>query len=335
MQIYNNTPLISVIIPVYNAEKYLHRCLNSVCRQTLRHIEIICVNDASIDNSLEILNEYAAKDSRMRIVSLEKNSGESVARNTGLAMARGEYIGFVDNDDAVDLDFYKKLYERAKLDHADIVRGRQRVIDYNNKVYMLDEPDILFGFWTAIYSAKYISSREIFFPENLILGGDLVFILQATVNTQNISTVDEVYYIYYKRRDSTNSEILDIEKLYSALNAYNMMIKIMNNAEVNSDIYCYLFLRILFSIPDLSQRCKDIKSKYFTAEIMIKIFNNCKYNNIIKSNIIKSYNIYYNYLISNNTDLLADFLIRYLPLNSITNLREHIKRDFSNLKGSP
>ena len=101
---------ISVIIPVYNTEKYLRRCLDSVCNQTLSDIEIICINDCSTDNSLEILREYSAKDERVKVIDFKKNKGAAVARNIGIDEAQGECLGFVDSDDFVDLDFSEKLY---------------------------------------------------------------------------------------------------------------------------------------------------------------------------------------------------------------------------------
>ena len=112
-------PKVSVIIPVYNVEEYLRECLDSVVNQTLKDIEIICVNDGSTDNSLAILEEYAAKDERLRVFTQE-NQGQSVARNLAMEKARGEYIGFVDSDDWIDLDFYEKLYRAAVKAQADI-----------------------------------------------------------------------------------------------------------------------------------------------------------------------------------------------------------------------
>ena len=94
-------PKVSVIIPVYNVEKYLSECLDSVVNQTLQDIEIICVNDGSTDNSLEILKEYAEKDSRLRIINL-RNSGVSVARNIGIFAALADFIMFVDADDSIE-----------------------------------------------------------------------------------------------------------------------------------------------------------------------------------------------------------------------------------------
>ena len=112
---------VSIIVPVYNIEKYLAKCLDSLINQTLEDIEIICVNDGSTDNSAEILNEYAQKDCRIKIIN-QDNAGLSAARNTGINAANGEYIGYVDSDDWIDLNFYEKLYNAAKDTDADIVK---------------------------------------------------------------------------------------------------------------------------------------------------------------------------------------------------------------------
>ena len=112
-------PKISVIIPVYNVEKYIKECLESVVNQTFTDIEIICINDGSTDNSLSILEEYAKKDSRIKIIN-QQNSGLSATRNNGIKAAQGEFIGFVDSDDYIDLDFYEKLYDAAIKNNCDI-----------------------------------------------------------------------------------------------------------------------------------------------------------------------------------------------------------------------
>ena len=96
------TPKVSVIVPVYNTKKYLPKCLDSLIAQTLKDIEIICINDASTDGSLKILQEYALRDNRIKIIDFKQNKGAGAARNTGIDTATGEYIGFVESDDFVD-----------------------------------------------------------------------------------------------------------------------------------------------------------------------------------------------------------------------------------------
>ena len=113
-------PRVSIIVPVYNVEKYLAQCLDSLFVQTLTDIEIIAVNDGSTDSSPEILGNYAVKDNRLKIIN-KSNGGLGDARNTGLAAAKGEYIGFVDSDDWIDRDMYEVMYAIAQKANADIV----------------------------------------------------------------------------------------------------------------------------------------------------------------------------------------------------------------------
>ncbi len=120
---------VSIIVPVYNVEKYLRECLDSLIGQTLKDIEIITINDGSPDNSLQILEEYATKDPRVKIINQE-NAGLSAARNRGLSEASGEYVAFIDSDDWVDADFCERLYNAAQKDEADIAAGG--VVLYKN-----------------------------------------------------------------------------------------------------------------------------------------------------------------------------------------------------------
>lgn len=119
---------VSVIIPVYNVEAYLRQCLDSVVNQTLRDIEIICVDDGSTDGSAAILAEYAAKDPRVKVLTRE-HTNAGAARNAGMAVATGEYLGFVDSDDWCELTLFEKAYNKAKADDADIVFFRYRQFD--------------------------------------------------------------------------------------------------------------------------------------------------------------------------------------------------------------
>ena len=113
-------PKVSVIIPVYNTEKYLRQCLDSVIHQSLREIEIICVDDGSTDSSARILEKYRAEDARIKMIH-QGNAGLSAARNTGLRAARGEYVYFIDSDDYVETNALEFVYKEAKRDRLDIL----------------------------------------------------------------------------------------------------------------------------------------------------------------------------------------------------------------------
>lgn len=116
-------PAVSIIVPVYNTEPYLRRCLDSLRAQLLTDIEVVAVDDASIDGSLEVLREYAARDARIRVIRHPQNMGLHVTRMTGVAASTGTYVGYVDSDDYVAETMFASLYARATEDDADIVRG--------------------------------------------------------------------------------------------------------------------------------------------------------------------------------------------------------------------
>ena len=119
-----------MIIPVYNVEQYLPRCLDSIIGQTFSDLEIVCVNDGSPDNSDKILLEYAKKDPRIKIITQE-NGGLSAARNTGLKNISGEYVSFIDSDDWIDSDYYEQLLKLVEENDADIAMAGMRIANAN------------------------------------------------------------------------------------------------------------------------------------------------------------------------------------------------------------
>ncbi len=153
-------PKVSIVIPVYNVEEYLRECLDSVINQTLRDIEIICINDGSTDNSADILAEYQNRENRLKVISQE-NGGQSKARNAGLEVATGEYIYFLDSDDYIKTNSLEKLYTIAKTNNLDIIYFDSEVIFEN---------DILrneFSEYSTIYNrkkeyAEVLSGKELF-----------------------------------------------------------------------------------------------------------------------------------------------------------------------------
>ncbi len=159
------TPLISIVIPVYNIEKYLDRCVNSVCSQTYSQLEILLVNDGSTDNSGKICEELATRDSRIRVFHKE-NGGSSSARNMGIANAQGEYIGFVDSDDYISKEMYQLLYEAAQAYNAEMVQvGRDEIDEQGNMLPNICEPP---------QEIQWIEAKD-FLKEMLLHRGDCSF----------------------------------------------------------------------------------------------------------------------------------------------------------------
>ena len=219
---------ISVIVPCYNAEKFLHKCLNSLINQTFKDIEIICVNDCAKDSTAEILAEYEKLDSRISIVNHEQNKGLSAARNSGIAVAKGDYISFIDSDDFVELTMMEKLYNKAIATGAELVIGNlylyfedtgktqifrdERYFTYlQGRVFKLvDEAPLVscIAAWDRLYKKELITENNLQFPVGLVYE-DQPFSIQAMQLAKGITVVNEPLYYY---RKNAGGSITDNEK---------------------------------------------------------------------------------------------------------------------------
>jgi len=214
---------VSIIIPVYNVEKYLRQCLDSIVNQTLKQIEIICINDGSTDSSQQILEEYALKDERIKIINQE-NNGPGIARKTGLDNANGNFIAFVDSDDWVKLDAYEKLYKNVISNNSNIVISNICMYDelkneysyrefdiadffgedtdFNNFIFDYTDikPLLLNGFTECtnkIYRTEFLRNYDDFyFPKHISLGEDVPLNIQVLLRAHLISFCRENFYIY-------------------------------------------------------------------------------------------------------------------------------------------
>ncbi|MDR0522523.1 MAG: glycosyltransferase [Planctomycetaceae bacterium] len=217
-------PLISVIIPVYNVEKYLRECLDSVLTQTLTDIEIICVDDGSTDRSLEILNEYARKDERIRVIS-QKNKGPGAARNAGLQLAQGKYVYFMDSDDTIDPDLCRMTSIAAEYAECDILYFDAVAYDERCPIAaaaMISQPrfaDVksFFGLhqnpvshpclhcsWTPLklFRTGFLQQNQILFSETLMRHEDLLFDWQCLLAGPKTGMLPVKLYFYRNRQQS-------------------------------------------------------------------------------------------------------------------------------------
>lgn len=220
--------LISVIVPVYNVEQYLEQCLDSIVNQTYRDIEILCVNDGSLDNSLSILKRYADKDDRIKIID-QPNRGLSVARNTALDMASGDVVSFVDSDDYIDLDTYRLVADEfAKDGSLDIVEigyceffpdgSRYSTIpdiqdaDSEKRLFLNKTGNI--SFFVCCKCIRRHLLGGVRFPEGRYYE-DNVFNFRILNKTNNIKSIPKPLYFYRQRKgsiteDSLSEKIVDI-----------------------------------------------------------------------------------------------------------------------------
>lgn len=235
---------LSIIVPVYNVEKYLPKCLESLIKQTLKDIEIICVNDGSMDNSLAILKEFASKDSRIRIID-NQHQGVAKTRNTGIEQSTGEYIGFVDSDDYIDIDFFEKLYNSATKSNSDIAIAsilkhknffniynakytkEETAITIQDKIKLCeDKKHFFFYAWNKIYHSGFIKENNIKFSEGQIYE-DVMFAIKALYYSNKIISVYGTKYHYIehensltKYKDKTGEKEHDLIKAYSDLQEF-------------------------------------------------------------------------------------------------------------------
>ncbi|HBG49140.1 MAG TPA: hypothetical protein DDW90_06490 [Cyanobacteria bacterium UBA9971] len=232
-------PKVSVIIPIYNAENTLEKCLDSIINQTLSDIEIILVDDGSTDKSLEIIQKYEQQDSRIKLIH-QKNNGASAARNAGLKIAEGEYISFVDSDDWIDKKMYEELIEQAnaynspnaiRTHHYSVTKtGTFTTIAFsylnkeNKKAVLTDNlKEIMktsfhsscYGLWKKSLLDKY----NLFFAKDIHNGSDILFTWQALIYSKEILLVFKPYYYYnlatpFSLTRAINNKFLDLIKVF-------------------------------------------------------------------------------------------------------------------------
>ncbi len=218
-----NFPSVSILVPICNVEKYLAQCLDSLVNQTLREIEIICINDGSTDNSLSIIKEFAAKDKRIVIID-KPNSGYGDSMNQGLSIAKGEYIGIVESDDFADATMFEKLYNLTNNGSVDIVRSNYyrywdtkgdaesfevEIRQYEKVITLSDEPSLLLispAIWSAIYRKDFLLKNDIRF---LTTPGasyqDTSFFIKTLFKAQKIVYTKDKFLHY--RQDNASSSV--------------------------------------------------------------------------------------------------------------------------------
>lgn len=211
-------PVVSIIVPIYNAEKYLEKCLNSLVKQTLSDIEIIALNDGSTDKSAEILAELQKKYADKLCVYHQENVGISETRNRGIHYAKGTYISFVDSDDSVDLTFCEKMVDKMESSSLDMVvceyyevSGEKRIrkaVPACDENTVIEKPEILFEIntspWNKLYRREFLLEHDILFPVGLKYE-DAVFMQKILAKRAKVGSVHEplVYYVIHSGSEST------------------------------------------------------------------------------------------------------------------------------------
>lgn len=298
-------PKVTIIVPVYNVEKHLQRCINSLRNQTLKDIEIILVDDSSTDSSLEICNKAAAEDSRIKVIH-KPNEGAGKARNAALGVATGKYIGFADSDDFVKDDMYEVLYEKAEIYNSDLVMSGVLFVDGNmfskegeciRKIYFdkdthfetdkelkelkmgiigatpEDADDSKYGMsiWKNLYRHEIIKENNIVFEsEREILSEDALFMIDYISCIKKATGINEAFYNYCRNEDSISKSYKKdrLEKSIIFVNEVKKRFK-KNIAVQEYQLYIDRFWLAM---------CRVLCSQ----EIMYATDNNIKFNDLKK-----------------------------------------------------
>jgi glycosyltransferase involved in cell wall biosynthesis len=290
---------ISVIVPVYNAEQYLKKCVSSISNQTMKNIEVILVNDGSTDESGKLCDEFAASDSRVKVIH-KTNEGASSARNTGMAAALGEYIGFVDADDWIEQDMYEVMFSNAKEYDSDAVfcnyiaessastqtvnvnSGGQQI--YNKQEIKEKIFPCFFGYkyselsnyknyctftnynsyiWLCIYKRAIIKKAGITFPsERIYFNEDNLFNLSFIYNAKIITHMDKYFY-HYRYNESSLTKIFNDKYFKNKLNKYDYLLSFINNYNLEKSYRDRLGIKICIETINLINYYVNSKSLSF------------------------------------------------------------------------
>ena len=288
---------VSVIVPVYNVEKYIEKCLDSLGNQTLKDIEIIVVNDGSPDNSQEIINRYVKKYPKKVKSYIKENGGQGSARNFGLTVATGEYIGYVDSDDYVELDMYEKLYNKATRNNLNVVicgsynayESGKREVELDREIFKDKKKNAFFGrmaVWNKIYKRELLVDSNVSFRSKLWYE-DLDFTLQILAGAEKIGYVNKPFYNYLIREGSTMNNS-NVDRNLEILLAFDEVIK---NKELDKyksiveflaidHIYISAIVRVINADVDKKKRIEVINK---LIDYMDRNFPNYKKNEYLNT----------------------------------------------------
>lgn len=250
----NNSGIkVSIIVPVYNVATYLPECLNSLINQTLKDIEIICIDDKSTDGSIEILKEYEKKDVRIKVVYNEENKSTGTARNIGIEKASGEYLGFVDGDDFVSADYFENLYENAKKHNAEISATSNVLFYYDEN----NTPELETGLsvksrlstikekndslaktvvsWNKIYKKDFIEKNNIYYGNNSYAEDMLFSIICYFFAPYIVISHKSIYYYRKDRQGSATTGLKDLDFVLPAIDNMKTLYKVFENSNHNEN----------------------------------------------------------------------------------------------------
>ncbi len=295
--------LVSIIIPVYNSEKYLEICINSILKQTYKNLEVILINDGSVDNSEKICDDLSSKDKRIKVIH-KKNEGVSVARNIGLELSTGDYIFFIDSDDYLDKTVISDMIRYC--DNYDVVKCSYKFVGHDKKVSNIISRDKVYNAEDFIkeilstdigghswgYLLKKSIVEDIYFDENTSCMEDTIFIIKCILRCSTIKCINSSYYNYmYNENGITCSSIRIFKNINDYMYSVNKIETIIADSRINYECYEDLLrkkiilieaevakittkqdLKILFENKNINKELNQIRNNT-ELNILYKIFS--------------------------------------------------------------
>ena len=300
---------ISVIVPCYNVEKYVSKCLDSLINQTYKNLEIICVEDCATDNTYNILKEYVKKDSRIKLIKNKKNGGLSYSRNEGIKNATGSYLSFIDSDDYVDNNFYEVLYKSLKKNKADISICDMKVVYEDTKQESIskccnyEEFNVVnvVNNGLAASACNKLFKKELFNDYLFEVGKvneDIAVVIPALVHAKSIAYAPNVYYYYVQRGGSIQNSGFSDKRfdIFYGVDTTLDRIKGCKNYEDIKDalIYNQIIVVLIYIIPKIKdrKRRKEVLKKYNELSSKYNIRQNRYFGHFLL-NCGKKHRIYY------------------------------------------
>lgn len=317
--------IVSIIIPIYNVEKFLQETILSVLNQTLKEIEIILVNDGSSDNSLKICKEYAAKDKRIKLLNQE-NCGVSIARNNGLKIASGDYIFFMDSDDTIDKNFIESSYKIAMSNNFELVVLGDYFCNYHSNLMALPTCAMFIN-----HNFLKVNSN-IRFPENIQPAEDGVFSHMLLALTTNVGYNNNC--IYYYRKHENQNHLTSNKNVDSVINQIQIYLKIIEDFYTVNSLYKKKALHLAlfiehepFEFRYLSMPLNDIQKSRLKNIISEFYKNNIKHN-LTESDKLKLSKPFLYFIKSNSIDEFDKFYTFY---TFKTKVKLKLKKIFINI----
>lgn len=306
---------ISIIIPVFNSDKYIKKCINSILEQYYSCLEVIIVNDGSTDNTRSICQELASNDSRIKYFEIE-NSGPAVARNYGLLKATGDYVGFIDADDTIDKNMYQTMIDAAIIDNLDIVMCGYRTVSNVDsldikinipcqlmettesikeniiKRYYFGDSEGIASLWNKIYKRKFLEKHNLKIDETRVRAEDYWFNLNAFMNCERFIFINECFYNYFNINNSSVMKSFRVNQFELFLETRNKLIELNDNVflfdgvneRLDKDVLYFSleYLHLIMLTQDFS--------------IVIDFINKKELMDVLDKSDVKSWSRYYYFL---------------------------------------